>query len=127
MAKIKIELNSSENLQTVLQEAYDLANSQIKYVQDELSKLTNSTPLKDTTIDEKSKYYKSVNDLLLVKDKAIGRKVDISKLLSEILKYNGSTDELLKDKKEVKKLDFSGIRDLIEKEQKNDKEVYKVK
>ena len=127
MAKIKIELNSSENLQTVLQEAYDLANSQIKYVQDELSKLANSTPLKDTTIDEKSKYYKSVNDLLLVKDKAIGRKVDISKLLSEILKYNGSTDELLKDKKEVKKLDFSGIRDLIEKEQKNDKEVYKVK
>jgi len=127
MAKIKIELNSSENLQTVLQEAYDLANSQIKYVQDELSKLTNSTPLKDTTIDEKSKYYKSVNDLLLVKDKAIGRKVDISKLLSEILKYNGSTDELLKDKKEVKKLDFSGIRDLIEKEQKNNKEVYKVK
>jgi hypothetical protein len=127
MAKIKIELNSSEKLQTVLQEAYDLANSQIKYVQDELSKLTNSTPLKDTTMDEKSKYYKSVNDLLLVKDKAIGRKVDISKLLSEILKYNGSTDELLKDKKEVKKLDFSGIRDLIEKEQKNDKEVYKVK
>lgn len=127
MAKIKIELNSSEKLQTVLQEAYDLANSQIKYVQDELSKLTNSTTLKDTTIDEKSKYYKSVNDLLLVKDKAIGRKVDISKLLSEILKYNGSTDELLKDKKEVKKLDFSGIRDLIEKEQKNDKEVYKVK
>jgi hypothetical protein len=127
MAKIKIELNSSENLQTVLQEAYDLANSQIKYVQDELSKLTNSTPLKDTTMDEKSKYYKSVNDLLLVKDKAIGRKVDISKLLSEILKYNGSTDELLKDKKEVKKLDFSGIRDLIEKEQKNNKEVYKVK
>ena len=127
MAKIKIELNSSENLQTVLQEAYDLANSQIKYVQDELSKLANSTPLKDTTIDEKSKYYKSVNDLLLVKDKAIGRKVDISKLLSEILKYNGSTDELLKDKKEIKKLDFSGIRDLIEKEQKNDKEVYKVK
>lgn len=127
MAKIKIELNSSENLQTVLQEAYDLANSQIKYVQDELSKLTNSTPLKDTTIDEKSKYFKSVNDLLLIKDKAIGRKVDISKLLSEILKYNGSTDELLKDKKEVKKLDFSGIRDLIEKEQKNDKEVYKVK
>ena len=99
MAKIKIELNSSENLQTVLQEAYDLANSQIKYVQDELSKLANSTLLKDTTIDEKSKYYKSVNDLLLVKDKAIGRKVDISKLLSEILKYNGSTDELLKDKK----------------------------
>ena len=127
MAKIKIELNSSENLQTVLQEAYDLANSQIKYVQDELSKLTNSTPLNDTTMDEKSKYYKSVNDLLLVKDKAIGRKVDISKLLSEILKYNGSTDELLKDKKEVKKLDFSGIRDLIEKEQKNDKEVYKIK
>ena len=127
MAKIKIELNSSEKLQTVLQEAYDLANSQIKYVQDELSKLANSTTLKDTTIDEKSKYYKSVNDLLLVKDKAIGRKVDISKLLSEILKYNGSTDELLKDKKEIKKLDFSGIRDLIEKEQKNDKEVYKVK
>lgn len=127
MAKIKIELNSSENLQTVLQEAYDLANSQIKYVQDELSKLANSTPLKDTTIDEKSKYFKSVNDLLLIKDKAIGRKVDISKLLSEILRYNGSTDELLKDKKEAKKLDFSGIRDLIEKEQKNDKEVYKVK
>ena len=127
MAKIKIELNSSENLQTVLQEAYDLANSQIKYVQDELSKLANSTTLKDTTIDEKSKYYKSVNDLLLIKDKAIGRKVDISKLLTESLRYNVSTDELLKDKKEAKKLDFSGIRDLIEKEQKNDKEVYKVK
>ena len=127
MAKIKIELNSNANLQQIVQEAYDLSNAQIKSAQDELSKLSNSTTLKDVTIDEKSKYYKAVNDLMLVKDKAIGRKVEICKLLSEIIKFSGDVNNMLIESKEVKKLDFSGIRDLINQEENSKKETYKVK
>ena len=40
-------------------------------------------------MDSKSKYAKAINDYLGMKDKAIAKKLDIAKILSEIYKHNG--------------------------------------
>jgi hypothetical protein len=130
MAKFKIEINSKEKLEGLLQESYDLATSQIKTANDEISKLSNSCILKDYSMDEKSKYYKAINDLMVIKDKAISRKIEISKLLSEILKYNGDINEALNNeniKSTTQSFNFDSIRDAIEKESSNKTETYKVR
>ena len=46
--------------------------------------------LNEEIVDAKAKYAKAMNDYIANKDKAIGRKLEIAKLMSEILKYNGN-------------------------------------
>lgn len=90
LKQFKVQLNSSDNLQRLLQELYEEACKNIKQVQDEINKLTNSTNLSDESMDAKAKYAKAVNDFIASKDKAIGRKMDVAKLMSEVIKYNGN-------------------------------------
>lgn len=90
LSQYKIKLNSPDNLQRLLQELYDEACKNIKQVQDEINKLTNSTNLADEAMDAKARYAKAVNDFIASKDKAIGRKMDVAKLMSEVMKYNGN-------------------------------------
>ena len=74
----------------MLQELYEEADKNIVEIQNEINKLTNSVQLNEEIMDAKAKYAKAVNDYISNKDKAIGRKLDIAKLMSEILKYNGN-------------------------------------
>lgn len=90
LKKYKVRLNSSDNLQRLLQELYDEACKNIKQVQDEINKLVNSTNLAEEAMDAKARYAKAVNDFIASKDKAIGRKMDVAKLMSEVIKYNGN-------------------------------------
>lgn len=90
LKKYKVKLNSSDNLQRLLQELYDEACKNIKQVQDEINKLVNSTNLTEEAMDAKARYAKAVNDFIASKDKAIGRKMDVAKLMSEVIKYNGN-------------------------------------
>ena len=55
-----------------------------------MNKLANSVELNNEIVDAKAKYAKAMNDFITNKDKAIGRKLDIAKLMSEILKFNGN-------------------------------------
>lgn len=89
MGKIKIEINDVQNIRDLLQEAYRLADEQIVQSQNEINKLSNATNLTQEAMDAKAKYSKAINDYLGIKDKAISKKLDIAKLLSEIYKYNG--------------------------------------
>ena len=89
MGKLKIELNDIQNLRDLLQEAYKLADEQIVQSQNEINKLANATNLNEEAMDAKSRYAKAINDYLGIKDKAISKKLDIAKLLSEIYKFNG--------------------------------------
>ena len=50
--------------------------------------------MNDEIIDGKAKYAKAINDFITTKDKAISRKFEIAKLLSEIIKYNGNTQQM---------------------------------
>ena len=88
--KYKLKLNSAEKIEELLQELYDEADKNIVEIQNEMNKLSNSVQLDQEIVDAKAKYAKAMNDFITNKDKAIGRKLDIAKLMSEILKFNGN-------------------------------------
>ena len=129
MGKIHIVLNSSERLEQILQETYDMNKAQIKQAQDEISKLQNSSPLKDGTWDEKDKYYKAIKSLLDVKDKAIAQIKDICKIMQEVCKSQGDLSKVV-NSENINSGGFSGfdeVRKMVEIESAAKKdEIYKL-
>lgn len=115
MAKFKIELNDSQNVRDVLQMAYDLSDAQIVQAQNEINKLANATQLQNEVMDSKSKYAKSINDYLGIIDKAISKKVEIAKLMTEILHHNGNVGVALSDAQSAGKqtFDLSKIKEMV--------------
>ena len=93
--KYKLKLNSVEKIEELLQELYEEADKNIVEIQNEINKLTNSVQLNEEIMDAKAKYAKAINDYISNKDKAIGRKLDIAKLMSEVLKYNGNVKQAI--------------------------------
>ena len=86
MARLKIELNNPQIVRDILQNAYDLANEQVIQAQNEINKLVNSTNLQEEVMDSKAKLSKAINDYMNIKDKAISKKMEIAKLMTEIFK-----------------------------------------
>lgn len=113
LKKIKIELNSAQNLQDLLQEVMELADEQINQVQMEINKLTNSTDLTEEAMDGKAKYAKAINDFLVTKNKATSQKIDVARMLQEVIKHNGNIEESMTDKKSG--FDISQLQDLVDK------------
>ena len=95
MARFKIELNNASNIRDLLQETYKLADQQLVQAQDEMNKLANATRLQDEVKDTKQKNSKAMNDYLTIKDKAIRTKLDIAKLMTEIMNHNGNVKEAI--------------------------------
>lgn len=89
MGKLKIELNDTQNIRDLLQEAYRLADEQIVQAQNEINKLSVATQLQEEPMDARSKYAKAINDYLGLKDKAISKKIEIAKILTDIYHHNG--------------------------------------
>lgn len=114
MAKIKIEINNLNNVRDVLQEAYMLADTQLTQAQDEINKLASATRLQDCTMDEKAKYAKAQNDFMAMKDKAIAKKIEIAKLLSDICAHNGDTKGKSAEERRNTGLDFKKIREMVD-------------
>ena len=129
MAKFKIKINDVENIKDLLQESYRLADEQIIQAQNEINKLANSTRLQDEIMDAKGKYAKAINDYMSMKDKAISKKLEIAKLLTEIYKHNGNVNDTLNDAQSMKGVtfDFSKIRDIVNKESSTSKEIIELK
>ena len=100
--KMQIKLNSTDKIEQLLQEAYDLTCKQINDIQNEMNKLSNSCNLGDVTIEEKTKYAKAMNDFIGSREKAITKKFDIAKLMAEIVKHNGDVAGTLNDKNVMK-------------------------
>lgn len=112
----RIELNNPTNIKDLLQTIYRLADEQILQAQNEINKLSNSTKLQDEAMDAKGKYAKAINDYLSIKDKAIAKKIDVAKILTEIYKHNGDVQGALQDGMGDKNsaFDFDDIRKLID-------------
>lgn len=91
--RYKVKLNSVEKVEELLQETYNQACQQIVTIQEEMNKLSQSTILANEITDAKTKYAKAMNDFIANKDKAIGRKLEIAKLMGDILKYNGDIEK----------------------------------
>jgi hypothetical protein len=102
--KIQIKLNSTEKIEQLLQEAYDLTVKQINDIQNEMNKLSNSCNLADVTIEEKTKYAKAINDFIGSREKAITKKFEIARLMAEIVKHNGDINGTLNDKNAMKNI-----------------------
>lgn len=113
MAKYKVVINSLDNVRELLQEAYNQADEQLIQSQNEISKLSSSTKLSEEIMESKAKYAKAMNDYLGMKDKAISKKIEIARLLSEICKHNGDTNKINEDSGKAMAFDFSKIRDMI--------------
>lgn len=93
----KVELNSADNLRDLVQNVIDLADTQINQAQNEIEKLKKSTDLTQEVMDGKSKYAKAINDYLSVIDKAMSKKIDIAKLLNEVMSHNGDIKAAMED------------------------------
>ena len=123
--KYKVRLNSVEKIEELLQEVYDLACRQINEIQNELSKLINSTNLgaDDFTMEDKAKYFKAYNDLNQNKSKAIQTKLDIAKFMGEIVKKRGDIGSVVNDKNVQKRssLNLKDIRAVLSQENDSDK------
>lgn len=107
MGKLKIELNDIQNIRDLLQETYRLADEQIVQAQNEINKLSVSTQLEQEAMDAKSKYAKAINDYLGMKDKAISKKIDIAKILTDIYHHNGDVKGALESGENIKNMDFN--------------------
>ena len=93
----KVELNSADNLRDLVQNVIDLADTQINQARNEIEKLKKSTDLTQEVMDGKSKYAKAINDYLSVIDKAMAKKIDIAKLLNEVMSHNGDIKAAMED------------------------------
>lgn len=92
--KYKLKLNSIANLEVLLQELYDETSKNIVEIQNEINKLSNSTQLNNEIMDAKAKYAKAMNDFSSNKNKALSTKMDIAKLMTEVIKFNGNLKKM---------------------------------
>ena len=116
MARFKVELNDIQNIRDLLQNAYNIADEQIVQSQNEIAKLASATNLHEEPMDAKAKYAKAINDYLGIKDKAISKKLDIAKLLTEILHHNGDVKGAIESGGSSKNTEFNfeEIRQIVD-------------
>lgn len=125
--KLKIEINSIENLRQLLQETYELADSQIIQSQNEINKLAASTKLQDEIMPAKKAYASAINDYLTIKDKAISKKIEIAKLMAEMCKINNNANNQMTEMAtSFGSFDFDNIRNILDKEETNKTESIKL-
>lgn len=111
MARYKLKLNSIEKIEELLQIMYDEANQNIVKLQEEINKITTSTNLNQCSVDEKAKFAKAINDYIANKDKAIGRKIEIAKLMTEVHKYSGNVGAAVQGASNV--VDWEHLKDAL--------------
>lgn len=97
MGRLKIEINDVNNIREVLQESYRLADEQIIQSQNEINKLSHASVLQEEPMEARAKYAKAINDYLSIKDKAISKKLEIAKVLTDIYQHNGDVKGAMDD------------------------------
>ena len=129
--KYKVKLNNVDKIEELLQENYDLACQQHTLIQNEINKIMNTTTVNNLDIDGKEKYGKIMKEYFTLQQKAITIKMDVAKLMSEIIKHNGDVNKALNDDNMKKSsLDISKLRKLakdVNASASNDKEEYTIK
>lgn len=124
----KLKLNSIEKVEELLQELYNETNKMVNEIQEQMNKLSSSVSLNQEPMDAKAKYSKVMNDFLSNKEKAISRKLDIAKLMSEILKFNGNMKAVMQESD----LNWEEFKDTLYEtdntpQQKDESEAYELK
>lgn len=126
--RFKVKLNSPEKIEELLQELYNESCKNIEEIQLQMNKVANSVQLNDEIMDAKAKYAKAMNDFIVSKDKAIGRKLEIAKLLSEIIKYNGNLSKASENSDVFSNFNWEEIQKMAQEEAEDDKpKEYKIR
>lgn len=99
--RFKLKLNSLEKIEELLQELYNESEKNVVEIQNQMNKLSSSVALNDEIMEAKVKYSKAMNDFIANKDKAIGRKLEIAKLMTEIHKFNGDIKSMANNEESV--------------------------
>ncbi len=111
--KYKVKLDNLEKIEQLLQETYDQACQQHNSIQNEINKIMNTTIVNDLDIDGKEKYGKIMKEYFTLQQKSVGIKMDIAKLMAEIVKNKGNVKEALESETlKNSKLDFAALRKL---------------
>ena len=111
--KYSVKLNNVDKIEQLLQETYDLACQQHNSIQNEINKVMNTTVVNDLDIDGKEKYGKIMKEYFTLQQKAIAIKMDIAKLMSEIVKNKGNVkDALESDTMKSSTLNIAALRKL---------------
>lgn len=116
--KRKIKLNDTPALENLLQEVYTDACNQITEVNILVHNL--DTMVSPDNVDDLAKIAKEKTSALKLKDSAARLKLDISKMMNEVIKQNGeleSKPESLTDNMFADNSAFDAIRDLIKQEE----------
>ena len=106
MATFRLKLNSVDKTEALLQEIYDDIQRQKNFLNNQISELKESTKLSDEPLEQKTKFAKAMNDFAVTVDKSIGRKMEVSKIMAEILKYSGNIEKVLGEDEIFSKLDL---------------------
>ncbi len=113
--KQQIKINNLETLQSLMQEIYNDSCTQINDVQRNINELSTSA-VPETTADIALVAREKTN-ALKIKDSAIKIKLEVSKLLNDVIKHNGNFDEVENARKQEgagpSLDDFSNLRALF--------------
>lgn len=123
LQRFKLKLNSNEKIEELLQELYNEACKNIEEIQIQMNKIANSVNLNDEIMESKAKYAKAINDFITNKDKAIGRKLEIAKLMSEIYKFNGDVKKAFNEGNQMV-FDIDAIKEQLLEEENNKTQEY---
>lgn len=104
-----LKLNSAAKIEELLQELYNECNRMITELQEQINKLASSVNLNQEAMDAKAKYSKAMNDFISSKEKSIARKLDIAKLMTEVLKYNGNMKAAIQESE----MDWESFKDTL--------------
>lgn len=101
MKYLKLRINNLTILEALLQELYDESTKNIYEIQNEMNRLSNSVQLNDEIMDSKVKYAKAMNDYSSNKNKALGTKLDVAKLMAELYKFQGNVKKMNQESEEL--------------------------
>jgi Mg2+ and Co2+ transporter CorA len=127
MKYLKLRVNNLTILEALLQELYDESTKNIYEIQNEMNRLSNSVQLNEEIMDSKVKYAKAMNDYSSNKNKALGTKLDVAKLMAELYKFQGNVKKMNQESEELPNWGdvISHINEMGE--EKDDTKVYKMK
>jgi hypothetical protein len=64
-------------------------------------------------MDGKAKYAKAVNDFMAMKDKAVSKKIEVAKMLGDVIAHGGDAKQAIEDTQNAK-FDVRNLRSYID-------------
>jgi hypothetical protein len=108
--KQHVKVNNTTSLEGLMQEVYNDACSQITDAQRTINVLTTSTTPED--VEDATKIAKAKTDAQKIKDSGVKIKLEVAKLLSDIIKHSGNLEKAIESNSDgmANLGDFKSIR-----------------